>query len=90
MKQVKINDTIEQLFLNDTLWFEVIGPSPFGKDQHKAYIKNYRTNGLLEDEGLAIYLDHPLGDYMEHGKWKYYDCSGKLVETKESFEGERQ
>jgi hypothetical protein len=87
LKQIDINDTTEQMFLNDTLWFEVIGPSAYGKNQHKAYIKNYRTNGQLEDEGFAIYFDHPISDYERHGKWKYYNCKGKQLETKEFFEG---
>lgn len=88
LKQVDINDTTEQMFLNDTLWFEVIGPSAYGESQHKAYIKNYRTNGQLEGEGIALYFDHPIADYEEHGKWKYYDCNGQLLETKEFFEGD--
>lgn len=88
LKQVEINDTTEQVFLNDTLWFEVIGPSAYGTNWHKAYIKNYRTNGQLQDEGIAIYFDHPIADYEEHGKWKYYNCNGQLVETKDFFEGE--
>lgn len=88
LKQVDINDTTEQMFLNDTLWFEVIGPSAYGTNRHKAYIKHYRTNGQLEEEGIAIYFDHPIADYEEHGRWKYYDCTGQLLETKEFFEGE--
>lgn len=88
LEQIDVNDTTEQLFLNDTLWIEVIGHSPYGKNQHKAYIKNYRTNGQLEEEGIAIYFDHPIADYEQHGKWRYYDCSGQLRETKEFFEGE--
>lgn len=88
LKQVDINDTTELVFLNDTLWFEVIGPSTYGNNQSKAYIKNYRTNGQLEEEGIAIYSDHPIADYEEHGTWKYYDCNGQLRETREFFEGE--
>ena len=88
LKQIDINDTTEQMFLNDTLWFEVIRPSAYGTSQHKAYIKNYRTNGQLKEEGIAIYFDHPIADYEEHGKWKYYNCKGELLETKEFFEGE--
>jgi hypothetical protein len=87
LKQVDINDTTEQVFLNDTLWFEVIGPSTYGKNQRRAYIKNYRTNGQLEEEGIAIYFNHPIADYQEHGEWRYYNCDGQLRETKEFFEG---
>jgi len=87
LKQVDTNDTTEQVFLNDTLWFEVIGPSPYRTNQHKARIKNYRTNGQLEEEGIALYFDHPIADYQKHGRWKYYGCDGKLRETKEFFEG---
>jgi hypothetical protein len=85
LKQITINDSTERMFLNDTLWFEVIGPSAYGKNQRKAYIKNYRTNGQLEEEGFAVYFDHPIVDYQEHGKWKYYGCDGQLRETKEFF-----
>lgn len=87
LKQVDINDTTEQMYLNDTLWFEVIKPLEYGTNRHKAYIKNYWTNGQLENEGFAIYFEHPIEDYEKHGKWKYYNCKGKLVDTKEFFEG---
>jgi hypothetical protein len=87
LKQTMINDTTERAFLNDTLWFEVIGHSRYKKNQYMSYLKNYRTNGLIKDEGIALYFDHPVADYVEHGEWKYYDCKGDLVETKIFFEG---
>ena len=87
LKQTMINDTTEQAFLNDTLWLEVIGHSRYKENQYESYLKKYRTNGLLQEEGIALYFDHPIADYIEHGKWKYYDCKGNLVETKEFFEG---
>ena len=88
LRQIKINDTTEQAFLNDTLWFEVMGHVRYKENQYMSYLKNYRTNGLLQEEGAALYFDHPIADYMQHGTWKYYDCKGTLVETKEFFEGE--
>lgn len=88
IKQVNVDNSTERVFLNDTLWFEIIGPSAYATNQHKAWIKNYRTNGRLESEGLAVYFDHPIADYQEHGKWKYYDCNGQLREEKEFIAGE--
>jgi hypothetical protein len=88
LKQVDVNDSTEQVFLNDTLWFELIGHSAYDKNRHKGYIKNYRTNGKLEEEGFAIYFDHPVVEYEAHGTWKFYDCNGQLHETKEFFESE--
>lgn len=80
LTQKQLNDSTEQLFLNDTLWFEVIGKTPYNAEQetYTSYLKLYRTNGLLEAEGYAIYHEHPILDFTETGQWTYYDCIEKL------------
>lgn len=77
------NDSTEQLFLNDSLWFEVINLAPYKNEEEISYIKLYRTNGRLEAEGFATYDNHPIADYTEIGKWIYYNCLGKFDYTKD-------
>lgn len=77
LRQVQQGDSLEWCYLNDTLWFEISQIEPY-EDGYQCYIKSYRTNGLLAEEGLAYYWDHPVSDMLEVGIWKYYDCAGNL------------
>lgn len=88
LKQRQVNDSTEQLFLNDSLWFEIIGVNEYDQNTNISYLKLYRVNGLLEEEGSAIYFDHPIVDFSRHGEWKFYDCEGNPIQTKLYNEGQ--
>lgn len=75
----KLNDTVEQQIVDGKLWFEIISPVRQEDGSTRAYIRNYRMDGSLESEGYATYFEHPVADYFVEGKWKYYDCKGKLL-----------
>jgi len=79
LTQIYINDSTEQMRLNDTLWFEAINKESFDS-LSKCYLKMYRTNGKLESEGYAIYNDHPIADFKKIGDWIYYDCNGDTIQ----------
>lgn len=88
LKQTQINDTTEQILLNDSLWFEVVGVNKYNQYSNVSYLRMYRINGLLEEEGKAIYFDHPIADFIRHGEWKLYDCNGELLDVKMYDEGQ--
>jgi len=47
---------------------------------YSSYYKGYYKNGMLKEEGRALYSESiELGDYVKQGPWKYYDEGGKLV-----------
>ncbi|WMJ71647.1 hypothetical protein RCC89_00450 [Cytophagaceae bacterium ABcell3] len=73
----KFNDSTEQLFLDGTLWFEIISPTE-NDGVSFAYIKEYRTNKMLQAEGIAVYHEHPIVDYVRHDEWIIYDCFGEI------------
>ena len=75
----KLNDSVEQQIVDGKLWFEIISPVRQEDGSTRAYIRNYRMDGSLESEGYATYWEHPVADYKAVGKWKYYDCKGKLL-----------
>lgn len=75
----KLNDTVERQTVDGKLWFEIISPVRQKDGSTRAYIRNYRMDGSLESEGYATYFEHPVADYTAEGKWKYYDCKGKLL-----------
>ncbi len=75
----KLNDSVEQQIVDGKLWFEIISPVRQEDGSTRAYIRNYRMDGSLESEGYATYFEHPVADYTAEGKWKYYDCKGKLL-----------
>lgn len=74
-----LNDTVEQQIVDGKLWFEIISPQQQADGSTRAYIRNYRMDGSLESEGYATYFEHPVADYTAEGKWKHYDCKGKLL-----------
>jgi antitoxin component YwqK of YwqJK toxin-antitoxin module len=49
----------------------------------KCHVVGYHSNGRIESEGELLYYDDPMSDMsIEYGEWKYYDETGKLIETK--------
>lgn len=82
LSQEVVNDSLEKVFLNDTLWFEIIGTQNQEMNWYSSYLKFYRLDGTIEMEGTAYYLDHPVADFYETGKWIYYNCSGEIERTK--------
>jgi antitoxin component YwqK of YwqJK toxin-antitoxin module len=51
------------------------------KPKYKAYLKIFHNNGVLKEEGIALYYDSPEIDFFKKGKWYYYDVEGKLLVT---------
>jgi hypothetical protein len=90
VSEIKINDSTTKLILDGKVWFEVINPVESGNGSTKCYIKNYRTDGILDSEGYGIYNEHPVVDLTNVGKWRFYDCSGSLVEEAEFINGKRK
>lgn len=48
----------------------------------------YYPDGKVKVEGQKIY-NEGFFDYVNHGKWKYYDESGKVIKQEEYKNGER-
>ena len=90
VSEIKINDSTTQQILNGKVWFEIINPIESGNGLTKCYIKNYRTDGILESEGYGTYNEHPVADFTYAGKWRFYDCSGNLVKETEFINGKRK
>ncbi len=51
------------------------------------YEKEFFSSGKIKEEGPVQYNIIQY-DYQRNGKWKVYDESGKLIETKDYYEGE--
>jgi len=85
-----INDSVTQQLLFDKVYFEMISPVDIGNGQTRCYLKFYRTDGSLEEEGFGIYTDHPIADFVNDGTWKFYDCKGRLKEMVVFENGKRK
>ena len=82
LRQERLNDSTEHLYLNDTLWFTIEREKKYDSNRNIAYLTFYGRTGLLEEEGLGLYFEHPMVDFSEHGEWKRYDCNGELISIK--------
>lgn len=82
LRQDRLNDSTEFLYLNDTLWFTIEREKQYDSTGFIAYLKFYGRTGLLEEEGYGIYWEHPIADFSEQGEWKRYDCNGELIGIK--------
>jgi antitoxin component YwqK of YwqJK toxin-antitoxin module len=49
----------------------------------KSYFIRYYPNGVIKEEGIALYDKEIEIDFFKKGTWKYYDQSGKLIKTEE-------
>jgi len=85
-----INDSVTQQLLFDKVYFEMISPVDIGNGQTRCYLKFYRTDGSLQEEGFGIYTEHPIVDYVQDGTWKFYDCKGLLEKTVVFENGKRK
>ncbi|MCI5056854.1 MAG: hypothetical protein MRY83_12140 [Flavobacteriales bacterium] len=83
IKDSIINDTVTQVYLEGKLWFEVQNDRAFDSTYRMAHLKYYRTDGSVQEEGPALYTEHPAKEYLDHGIWKYYDCNGTVREELE-------
>ena len=48
---------------------------------NRSYVTEYYSNGMVKDEGLALYDDDVVIYFFKKGKWKYYKPSGELERT---------
>jgi antitoxin component YwqK of YwqJK toxin-antitoxin module len=48
----------------------------------KSYITLYYPNGIVREEGIAVYNDDAQIGFYKFGLWKYYDETGNLIKTK--------
>ena len=54
-----------------------------GNCEYQCYSIGYHPNGTKSDEGLYIFNEGELlSDPYQYGVWKFYDESGKLIQTK--------
>jgi hypothetical protein len=73
-------DSINQVYLYGKLWFDYFSDRKIDSTTRGCYVRNYRTNGLLESEGFAEYYEHPIADYSKEGVWIFYNCNGDTLE----------
>lgn len=57
------------------------------KSKEYTYFEYY-PDGKIKIEGHKVYSD-TFFDYVNHGKWKYYDESGNVTKTEEYNKGEK-
>jgi hypothetical protein len=69
----KKNGDWNQYYLNDTIWFEYRN-NHTANGEKKCDLVNYNRCGEKQNEGTAVYDEHPIMDYSKVGKWKIYSC----------------
>lgn len=50
---------------------------------HKCYTITYYPSGVIQEEGVLLWNTDPeMDDVRKYGEWKYYDETGRLINTK--------
>jgi antitoxin component YwqK of YwqJK toxin-antitoxin module len=50
----------------------------------KSYVIEYHPNGMIKEEGIALYEKSIQIDFYKKKIWRYYDPSGKLIRTEDN------